>query len=96
MYHSLKFMSFQARQTWHVKEERDYLHAAREEEGLLYSSAFSPFLQLEILHRLPITFSVNRYMGLQFFILSLIVGSEIKFWLGAKVVLDVVSHFELT
>ena len=35
-------------------------------------------------------------MGLQFFILSLIVGSEIKFWLGAKVVLDVVSHFELT
>ena len=27
-------------------------------------------------------------MGLQFFILSLIVGSEIKFWLGAKVVLD--------
>ena len=47
MYHSLKFMSFQARQTWHVKDERDYLHAAREEEGLLYSSAFSPFLQLE-------------------------------------------------
>ena len=24
------------------------------------------------------------------------IGSEIKFWLGAKVVLDVVSHFELT
>lgn len=42
-----------------------------------------------------ITFSVNHYMGLSFFISSLIVGSEIKFWLGAKVVLDVVSHFEL-
>ena len=65
MYHSLKFMSFQARQTWQVKDERDYLHAAREEEGLLYSSAFSPFLQLEILLQASlITFSVNRYMGL--------------------------------
>ena len=40
MYHSLKFMSFQARQTWEVKDERDYLQAARGEEGLLHSSAF--------------------------------------------------------
>ena len=58
-------MSFQARQTWQVKDERDYLQAARGEEGLLYSSAFSPFLQLEILLQASlITFSVNRYMGL--------------------------------
>lgn len=96
MYHSVKFMS--SWQTWYGKSRTSGITCKQRAERRDYYTVplFCPTLSQtrNLAQAALITFFPNLYMGLSFFIPCLIVGSEIKFWLGAKVFLDVVSHFE--